>query len=1157
MLPFGRKTAANIKIELDTLIEGTLATSSSGTSGNVSTLPLFTDAPADLVNRVITSNLQSTSSVISTVGLAGSSVTWLSGIQSRIDETIADIYVDTPNNSPYNYANGTAKSSTLQNNARDKIVQAIFNYDARYYGRRRTNTTYSGENDYFEYPSRHNYLNCPTVLAHLVEHGFGNITSIDDTGTGSTYRITTSYPHGMYDGMSIYSTGTDTGSAATKKYWLANVYSEISSTLDGTDTNSKFYFNANIGTNYLIGANVVVGAGTVGSNGGGFIVQQGSTEWIPLNYQPTRYFKLVEGGTAFEFYYDSALAEKIYPGYGYVTYIQPGYYNETDDSAKSATGGISVYTCSSTGVERTHMLFEDTPQIFNRPTGWTGNCSIYERKTIASVEPWTGLWTVSSGGFSIYDGQLTNFAGMGAVTGWENIQNLTTPLYFKKFSDTTFKLYLDQALTTRWDLGEYTGSLTGIAYSGGTARFTFSNDYINLIDGLPIYTASTGTAFSSTRNVDSISGTNPQTATLDASHAFQNGQPVRLNQNTSQVLYAKTSGLAANEVQLYTSVTWAGSTPSFSTPYLLTVGDDIRPVFFMKRISNTVWECYVDKNLAVGYTVTNSLVGLTTGSIGPSVISSTISYVPSAGYLHPMFFCRMDNYYSASLWVDAARTTPYAYYKENGAAGTAGIVDARQGTTPGTYYINNIGHKYKFTSSSDALAGWMVQVYFIDVISSTTLDLYLDPLYSYKMTNPATAAISGGTFIASYLDQNVNSGRYRLSSLETINMGAETYWYDSNGDGVDDAIDASWYDSGRRYYTAHYATNQVLNTPNLITEEYRSANANAYYGRLRNVVSSGTTTATGAVVQSDTTTYASVGTGPCYFASADPGRFLTDDDILIRLAPNTDATPVIVATDQVALANTAPEWDTVSNMTDRASRTWPSTIQPQSVTWTIDQPNQNFETLNLTRFTRAKEATQYRIRCIYPPMTKAQFKDFHDVILSARGSFKPVKLKLPTSGGSSQTANSMYGRYFDRGADSNVPYVQRFRRLANGGQRLIEIDGAPRNRDQADTSGTGELYVFGRGHAASFADAYDFDEPGYKTSLGGWAVPIHNVESNEYGEINIRVNNGMPGYMPVGTRFIRDAGDLDVFLDGNSVEIKVDTRGFHYLEVEFITKRIF
>ena len=297
MLPFGRQSASNIANIIAVLDEGvgtSYLTPSTGTSGSTSTLPTFTDAPADLVSLVQTTDLLTTTS-FSTGSLSSTSLAYLTGIRTRVDEAIEDLYVDTPYNSPYNYANGTAKSSTLINNARDKIIQAIFKYDARQYARYRSTVANGGYNDYFEYPSRHNYMNSPTVIAHTYDHQvgggtFSTITSLDDTGAGGTYRITTDVPHGLYTNMSIYSTGSDNGSSATKRYWLANIAQSISTTGDGTDTGSKFWFNSNIGTNYLVEGNGAV----IVSNGTG-------TDWIPLNWQPPRYYKLGDGGYSFNF----------------------------------------------------------------------------------------------------------------------------------------------------------------------------------------------------------------------------------------------------------------------------------------------------------------------------------------------------------------------------------------------------------------------------------------------------------------------------------------------------------------------------------------------------------------------------------------------------------------------------------------------------------------------------------------------------------------------------------------------------------------------------------------------------------------------------------------------------------------------------------------
>ena len=54
MLPFGRQSASNIANIIAVLDEGvgtSYLTPSTGTSGSTSTLPTFTDAPADQIGR--------------------------------------------------------------------------------------------------------------------------------------------------------------------------------------------------------------------------------------------------------------------------------------------------------------------------------------------------------------------------------------------------------------------------------------------------------------------------------------------------------------------------------------------------------------------------------------------------------------------------------------------------------------------------------------------------------------------------------------------------------------------------------------------------------------------------------------------------------------------------------------------------------------------------------------------------------------------------------------------------------------------------------------------------------------------------------------------------------------------------------------------------
>ena len=386
----------------------------------------------------------------------------------------------------------------------------------------------------------------------------------------------------------------------------------------------------------------------------------------------------------------------------------------------------------------------------------------------------------------------------------------------------------------------------------------------------------------------------------------------------------------------------------------------------------------------------------------------------------------------------------------------------------------------------------------------------------------------------------------------------DRYFRDSTGDGVDDQVNATWSLSGRVFYTPHYTTQSIMTNPDLQVVDYEFANAGPYYGKLRRAASTGTTTANSALVLSNTI-YGGLDSGPCIYALNAPGRFNGGSPFLVGIAPQPDATPIVPTSDDLALGNTAPQWDTISNMTSRTERQWPSTISPVALSWTIENANQTIDSINQTRFVRSRENTQYRIRATYPPMTHDQFAEYQQIINAARGGFKPMKLSLPTNPGKTefQQGGAIPVRIWDRATNTYAPYVARVRSRLTGGTRVIELDGGPVNFNSTfGNVALGTSYVYGNGHAMGAKNEWNNDAAGYLSGTG-WMLPIHNVESNSYGEMNIRLTNAIPSTWEVGTRVYRDAGELNVFLDGNNIEVNVDARGFHYLEVEFITKKIF
>jgi hypothetical protein len=265
-----------------------------------------------------------------------------------------------------------------------------------------------------------------------------------------------------------------------------------------------------------------------------------------------------------------------------------------------------------------------------------------------------------------------------------------------------------------------------------------------------------------------------------------------------------------------------------------------------------------------------------------------------------------------------------------------------------------------------------------------------------------------------------------------------------------------------------------------------------------------------------------------YYALAQPGRFKTSSPLILGIKKQANTGTYT----ENPLDFNGTQWDQGS--AGQEYRAWPQSVQPSSLTWTIEQPTQVLETVNQNRYTRTRDISQYRLKLSYPPMTASQFQEFSGIIHAARGAFKPFRYYLPRSNLIPMTI-SMQNK------STTTPANFFVRSDLTAGTRILEVDGLPANMTEnnpAMFAGSGcNMRVF--------------------NGMGSMMVPIHNVRTNEYGEANIRINNGIPSAILAGEWMDSFIIYLDVFLDGNSIDIKVDTRGYHYLEVDMVTKRIF
>ena len=422
--------------------------------------------------------------------------------------------------------------------------------------------------------------------------------------------------------------------------------------------------------------------------------------------------------------------------------------------------------------------------------------------------------------------------------------------------------------------------------------------------------------------------------------------------------------------------------------------------------------------------------------------------------------------------------------------------------------------------------------FYIDKISDTVFDLYVDSGLTVPYTLPAIgttgATSTAGSMIAAVYQQD---GGYRIDKIIGRNLGLLTYHYNDYDLGttpVNARASTTWY-------TSHYESNGVYDYathneywPDLTTAEYSNTNAGVYYGHLRPTKAGSSDAGNEGRVGYSSSTYGITQGSPMIYALNRPGRFRSSSPMILGI----NASDNVGTYSEDPLEYNGTIWDQGSE--GQEYRAWPQTVQPSSLTWTIEQPTQVLETANMNRYTRTRDISQYRLKLTYPPMTSSQFQVFATTIHAARGAFKPMRFYMPR--------NNLIPMTISMQNKSTIMPANFFVRAdLTAGTRILEVDGLPANMTESDPAmfaGCGcNMRIF--------------------NGLGSMMMPIHNVRTNEYGEANIRINNGIPSDISAGEWMDSFIIYLDVFLDGNSIDIKVDTRGYHYLEVDMVTKRVF
>lgn len=591
---------------------------------------------------------------------------------------------------------------------------------------------------------------------------------------------------------------------------------------------------------------------------------------------------------------------------------------------------------------------------------------------------------------------------------------------------------------------------------------------------------------------------------------------------TSKTNYYRIKKVAGytDRVQLYTDSTYTQLYAPWSTnfgTYTLT-NLLFQPVFYTKVIDSDTVELYIDSALTnLWYpTTAPSNTGLT-ADFRITDLEAFESAVTLATYIKPNVYFKTDTYTSVYVYWDRNLTDPVPGATVTGSNTISAVysLEAQSGSSTWNF-ATNIELK---------------PVFYVNALTDypKVFELFVDYNRTIPYNSPAisTPQTSGSFIVDIYSTQNA----YKITDVICVNPGNSTYWYKDWSGATEDRVNAR---VTNQWFTANYETNYCEHFPTTLAYEFDPVNQPTpgvgYFGYVRYTKSGSDETTAGGRKGLDTTLYTGIGS-PMVVSKQYPGQFYSDNALLLWFRPDDD-----VGTDPATdrLNQNAPEWD-AANSVDQALRRWPTHIQPTSVAWSIEQPNQTLESMNYTRYTRSKEITQYRLKLTYRQMTREEFNPFLNIIQAARGSFKPFRYTLPTQDDGSQAA-FVYDR---EGSDAIEVILARSNNTS--GSRVIEVDGLPCDKSISTP-------VFNSGHSTSL------NTP---NTTGQLAMIIHDVVTNVYGEANIRINNAIPGDIDFGHELLAHPTEVDVFIDGNSIDVSVDTRGYHQFEVELVTKRIF
>jgi hypothetical protein len=226
------------------------------------------------------------------------------------------------------------------------------------------------------------------------------------------------------------------------------------------------------------------------------------------------------------------------------------------------------------------------------------------------------------------------------------------------------------------------------------------------------------------------------------------------------------------------------------------------------------------------------------------------------------------------------------------------------------------------------------------------------------------------------------------------------------------------------------------------------------------------------------------------------------------------------------------------NSHNSSVKQWPRHINPQSMTYSIEQPTRMVESSNLTRWTRDSGVVRWKFKLNYPPMTREDFLPFMTAIHTAHGESRGFRLYIGDIAGFTSVQNKsgfLPPGYENVQLRDMICYSNEAK---SAGETFFTIDGFRPRVNNAVNAGD----IIKITHTANGQNFYN----NY--------VIINTGDSDEMGRVRIRISHPLIAPIALGVAHRLSPSHVWVSLNTNQQDFDISTAHLYGFNVEFVTQ---